>query len=60
MGLVFPLILNSPDQLYPRGKVLEVFWDVFEGYTSPGVLVEQFGKPLLSGLLSSHHLRLGP
>ena len=33
MGLVFPLVLNSPYQVYPRGKVLEVFWGVFEGYT---------------------------
>ena len=60
MGLVFPLVLNSPDQVYPCGKVLEVFWGVFEGYTRPRVLVELFGKSLFSGLLSRHHPRPGP
>ena len=55
MGLVFPLVLNSPDQVYPCGKVLEVFWGVFEGYTSPGVLVECLGRSICSAVLSSHH-----
>ena len=54
MGLVFPLDLNSPHSVNPCGKVLEVFWGVVEGYTSPRILVEVFGRSLSSGLLSSH------
>ena len=54
MGLVFPLDLNSRPQVYPHGMVLEVFWGVFEGYTGLRVLVEEFGRSLFSGLLSSH------
>ena len=54
MGLVFPLDLNSSHQVYPRGVVLEVFWSVVEGYTSPRILVEVFGRSLSSGLLSGH------
>ena len=54
MGLVFPLDLNSPHLVNPCGKVLEVFWGVVEGYTSPRILVEVFDRSLSSGLLSSH------
>ena len=34
--------------------VLEVFWGVFEQYTSPRAVVEVFGRSLFSGLLSRH------
>ena len=54
MRLVFPLNLNSPHRVYPHGMVLEVFWGVVEGYTSPRILVEVFGRSLSSGFLSSH------
>ena len=57
---MIPLDLDSPHQVYPRGMILEVFWVVFEGYTTPRVLVEVFGRSLWSGLLSSHHTRSGP
>ena len=52
MGLVSPLDLNSPHSVNPCGKVLEVFWGVVEGYTSPRRLVEVFGRSFSSGLLS--------
>ena len=49
-----PLDLDSPHHAYPRVMVLEVFWGVFEQYTSPRALVEVFDRSLFSGLLSRH------
>ena len=56
MSITNPLDLSSLCQVYPCGMVLEVFWGVFEGYTSPRVLVECLGRSLCSDVLSSHLL----
>ena len=53
-SIVNPLDLDSPHHAYPRVMVLEVFWGVFEQYTSPRALAEVFGRSLFSGLLSRH------
>ena len=55
-----PLDLDDPHHAYPRGMVLEVFWSVFEHYSSPRTLVEVFGRSLFSGLLSRRQSDQGP